>query len=140
VAAAGVFGIVFDRRRRHHVIQLVLVEEIGEVDVVALGRTGTEPLRVADNHVVGIAVRVEFREGFGLEVRPRRRLHRDFHAGLRRVVVDKLLQVVGRIPFSPEDCQFFCLGPRMQNPRKRQCGSHEQRNKTAFSHASSPFI
>ena len=107
---------------------------------MALGRAGAEPLRVADNHVVGVAVRVELREGLGLEVRPRRRLHGDCHAGLGRVVVDKFLQVVGRIPFSPEDCQFLCLGLRMQNARKRECGSNEQRNETAFSHASSPFI
>ena len=50
---AVVLGVGLDRRRRHDLADLVLVEPVGQVDVVAAGRAGAEPLAVADDHVVG---------------------------------------------------------------------------------------
>ena len=109
-AVAGIFGVVFHRRRGHDLAEIVLVEEVGQVDIVAAGRAGAEPLRVADDHVVGVALGVELGEGLGLEVRPRRRLDRDLDAGFLLVLVDEFLQVVRRVPFRPEDGQFLGAG------------------------------
>src|SRR6185369_983134 len=41
--------------------------------------------------------------------RPWRGLHRDLHAGLGRIVVDELLQIVRGIPFRPENGEFLVL-------------------------------
>ena len=98
-----IFGVAGHGRRRHHLADLVLLEEVGQVDVVAPGRAGAEPLRVADDHVVGIALGVELGERLGLEIRPWNGFDFDLDAGLLLVVLDQLLQVVGRIPFRPED-------------------------------------
>ena len=69
---------------------VVLVEEVGEVDIVTAGRAGAEPLRVADDHVVGIALGVEFGEGLGLETRPGCRFDGYFDAGFLLVFVDRV--------------------------------------------------
>ena len=107
LAALRILGIGCDRSGRHAFGYAVLGEEVGEIDVVAPCGAGAEPLRVADHHVVGVALGVEFRKSLCLEIVPRRRLNRDLDAGLGRVFVDEFLQVVGRIPFRPENGEFL---------------------------------
>jgi hypothetical protein len=58
----------------------VLLEEVGEVDIVAAGRAGAEPLAVADDEIIGIALGVEFGECLGLEIGPGRGFDRDLDA------------------------------------------------------------
>ena len=49
---------------------IVLFDEIGQLDIVPAGRAGAEPLRVADDQVVCVAMGVKLGECLGLEVRP----------------------------------------------------------------------
>ena len=124
-AVAGIFGVIFHRRRRHDLAELVLLEEVGEVDIVAARRRpAPSHWRVTDDHVVGVALGVEFGEGLGLEVGPGRGLDRDLHAGLGLVLVDEFLQVVGRIPFGPEDGEFLRERRRAAGKRESDAGKH----------------
>ncbi len=80
--------------------------------VVGLGTMGmshvrANPLGIAHNHVIGRAFSDEFTECFGLEVRPRRCFNGNFNARFFRINIDEFLQIICRILFSPEDCQFF---------------------------------
>ena len=91
----------------------MLGEKVGEIDIVSAGGASAKPLRIAHHHVVGVALGVEFSKCLCLEVIPRSRLNRNLYAGLGRVLVDKFLQIVGRVPFRPENGQFL---------RERRCG------------------
>ena len=76
---------------------------------MAAGRAGAEPLRVADDKVVGIAMGVELGERLGLEIGPRRRLDGNLDAGFLFILVAEFLQIIGRIPLRPEDGEFLVL-------------------------------
>ena len=102
-ALAGVLGIARHGGRRHDLGDLVLLEELRQLHVVPAGGAGAEPLRVADHHVVGRALGRELLERLVLEVGPGRGLDHDLGAGLLLVVLDQLLQVVGRVPLRPQD-------------------------------------
>jgi len=105
-ALAGIFGVAGHRRRRHQFGDLVLLEEVGQIDVVTRGRAGAEPLGVADHHVIGVALGGEFAECLGLEIRPRRGFDHHLDAGRLLVVLDQFLQVIRGIPFRPQDREF----------------------------------
>ena len=105
-----------------------MLEEVGQVDIVTAGRAGAEPLRVADDHVIGVALGVELGEGLGLEIRPRRRLDGDLGAGFLLILVDEFLKVVRRVPFRPEYGQFFRAGGVDRNAARQ---SHAETGQQA---------
>ena len=104
---AAVLRVVLQRRRHERLVDAIVGDELGQVDIVAAFGGRAQPLAVADDHVVGVALGVELGEGLGLEIAPRRRFDGDRDAGLGGVLVDQFLQVVRRIPFGPEDRQFL---------------------------------
>ena len=100
----------------------MLLEEVGQFDVVAPGRTGAEPLRIAHHHVVGIAAGRELTEGLGLEIRPWRGFDLDRNTTLLFVVLDQFLQVVRRIPLRPQDGQRLRGIRRAAGDRENSAG------------------
>ena len=109
----------------------MLGEEVGQVNIVTTGRAGAKPLRIADNHVECIALGVEFGKSLGLEIRPWRCLDRDRHAGFGGVQVGQFLQIVCRIPFRPEDGQFFRLRGGGECAGQGHCRAQGQRHECA---------
>jgi len=87
----------------------MLLEEVREVDIVATGRAGAQPLRVANDQIIGVAMGVELGEGLRLEVGPGCGFDRDLDAGFLLVLVAEFLQIIGRIPFRLEDGERLFL-------------------------------
>jgi hypothetical protein len=87
-------------------------------------RSGAEPLAVAHDQIVGRALGIELGEGLGLEIGPWRGFHRDLHPGLGFVLIDQFLQVVGRVPFGPEDRQFLRQHGCARRKHQAQTGQH----------------
>jgi hypothetical protein len=85
----------------------MLLEEVRQVDIVACGRACTQPLRVADNQIVSVALGGELAERLGLEIGPRCGFHGNLRASLFLVVLDEFLQVIRRVPLRPENGQTF---------------------------------
>ena len=97
---------------RHEVAHLdvVLVEELVELDVVALGRGRADPLAVADQQVAQLALGVELVEHALREVRPGHELVLHLDAGLRGEVLRELDQRIGRVPGGPAQRELLGLG------------------------------
>src|SRR5262249_47022873 len=85
-ALTRILRITNDRGRRHLLGDIILFKEIGQLDVMASGRTRAQPLRVADHHVVGITVGGPLTEGLGLKIGPWRGFNHNLHASLLLVV------------------------------------------------------
>ena len=106
------------------------VEEIVELDVVAVLGGAADPLAVADDQVAELAVRVELvEEAVGI-ARPRHELELHLDAGLGGEVLRQLDQRVGRVPSGPAQGERLRLGGsgRDRNERRdsRQRGCSEQ--------------
>ena len=108
LAGAGrVLAVVLEGGLGDGVGEVVVGEELGHVDVVALGDSLADPLGIADDHVEAGAARGPFSGDLVVVGAPGFLHDVDLDAGFLFVQVADFLQVVGRIPLRPLDRQFF---------------------------------
>jgi hypothetical protein len=65
---SGILGIVFHRGWGHGVADIVGIEKLCQIDVMPGLGCSPQPLAVADDHIIGRALGVEFGKGLGLEI------------------------------------------------------------------------
>ena len=114
---------IADDGRRHEVVHrdAVLVEEVVQLDVVAVLRRAADPLAVADDEIAERAVRIELvQEAIGI-ARPWHELELHGGAGLSGEVLGELHQGVRRVPCGPAERQLAGLcGARCGAGNKRR--------------------
>ena len=103
---------IADDRRVHEVVHgdLFFVEEVVQLDVVAVLGRPADPLAVADDEVAKLAVRVELVDETVGVARPGDELVFHLDAGLLGEVLAELDQRVRRIPRRPAERQRLVLG------------------------------
>ncbi len=105
---AGIFAVVLHGGWGDGVLDIaVVLEEIGQLNIVTLGDALTNPLAVADDHIEGVALGCPFGRNTVIEGAPWLFHNVDFDAGLFFIHVADFLQVLGRIPLGPQDGQLF---------------------------------
>ncbi len=124
----GPSRVVVDRRRQEIIHRDALrVEEVVELDVVAVLGAGAEPLAVADHQVAELAARVELVEEAVGEVGPGHELEVHLDAARGGEVLGQLGQRVGRVPGRPAQRQRFILGLGGVDPDGEGGGSRDER-------------
>jgi hypothetical protein len=89
---------------------LLLLEEVVQLDVVAVLGRAADPLAVADDQVAEFAVGIQLVQHAVGEVRPGHEFELHVDAGLRGEVLGKFDQGVGRVPGGPAQGDLLAFG------------------------------
>ena len=133
---------ITDHRRRHEIVHRdsFLLEEIIQLDVVAVLGGAADPLAVADDEIAQLALGIEFvEEAIGI-ARPRDELVFHLDASLGGEVLAELHQGVGGIPGRPTQGQLFGLGGSLSAEKRSDSNRARSQRMHHSDHLTLPVV